>query len=421
MLLPLERLRSFGTDRSGAAAMLFGLSIPVLFGGVSIAVEYSSIASRHSKLQRAVDTAALAATRELSLANVDDNRVSSVAASVVQSALAQTGGAKSASGPSVAARVTERRRGVKVDASEDVETVFGRLLTYPTYKVSVTASAQMYGATKLCVLSLDQTAAPALSLDKNAKVSAPECSVYSNSASPQGLLAKDNAYLQAERICTVGGYSAGAGTISTTPLTDCPSYDDPLAGRPIPANANVCNETGLVVTTARLLMPGVYCNGLKIDGSNVTLSAGTYIISGGPLVVSGGGSLTGDGVGFYLAGDQATFDFRPDSTINLSAPKSGEMAGLLFFEDRNAPLLRTHNISSKGARKLLGTFYLSRGLLKVDSNSPVADQSAYTVIVSRKLELTASPNLVMNAMYSSTDVPVPEGVGPNGSAIKLTR
>jgi hypothetical protein len=138
-------------------------------------------------------------------------------------------------------------------------------------------------------------------------------------------------------------------------------------------------------------------------------------------VVTGGGSLTGDGVGFYLAGDQATFDFRPDSTISLSAPKSGSMAGLLFFEDRNAPLLRAHNISSKAARKLLGTFYLSRGLMRIDSNNPVADQSAYTVIVSRKLELTASPNLVMNAMYSSTDVPVPEGVGPNGSAIALTR
>jgi hypothetical protein len=51
----------------------------------------------------------------------------------------------------------------------------------------------------------------------------------------------------------------------------------------------------------------------------------------------------------------------------------------------------------------------------------VADQSAYTVIVARQLQLSASPNLVMNAMYTSTDVPVPEGVGPNGSAIALTR
>jgi hypothetical protein len=97
------------------------------------------------------------------------------------------------------------------------------------------------------------------------------------------------------------------------------------------------------------------------------------------------------------------------------------MSGILFFEDRSAPLLRTFRIRSGNARTLLGTFYLSRGTLVIDTNKAVADQSAYTVIVSRQLKLTASPNLVMNAMYTSSDVPVPEGVGPNGSAVMLAQ
>ena len=410
-------------DRRGASALLFTLSLPVLLGGASAAVEYGSLAARHTKLQSAVDNAALATARELSLANVDDNRVSSVASAVVTSALAHTGGTKSASGPTVTAQVIDKRRGVQVNASEEVETFFGRLLTYPQYKVSVSATAKLYGSTRLCVLTLDRTAGQATSLERNARISAAECSVFSNSGSPQGLLAKDNSYLQAQRVCTVGGYSAGPGNISTTPLTDCPPYDDPLAGRPAPPVPSTCLfTTALTITVSKILDPGAYCGGLRIEnGAHVTLSPGNYTISGGPLVVSGGGTLSGDGVSFYLAGNQATFDFRPDSVISLSAPKTGPMWGLLFFEDRNASLLRTHNISSKNANKLLGTFYLSRGLLKIDSNAPVADQSAYTVIVARQLQLSASPNLVMNAMYTSTDVPVPEGVGPNGSAIALTR
>jgi hypothetical protein len=51
----------------------------------------------------------------------------------------------------------------------------------------------------------------------------------------------------------------------------------------------------------------------------------------------------------------------------------------------------------------------------------VADQSAYTVIVSRQLRLSAGPNLVLNANYSSTDVPVPDGVGPLGAKVSLSQ
>lgn len=248
-------------DRRGGTAILFAFSLPVLLGGASAAVEYGSLASRHTKLQSAADNAALATARELSLANADDNRVSSVASAVVTAALAHTGGMKSTSGPAVTAQVIDNRRGVQVSASETVDSFFGRLLTYPQYKVSVTATAKLYGSTRLCVLTLDKTAGQATSLDKNARISAAECSVFSNSGSTQSLIAKDNSYLQAERICTVGGYVAGAGNISKTPLTDCPPYDDPLAGRPAPPNASICDQTGLVVSVSRILSPGCTATG----------------------------------------------------------------------------------------------------------------------------------------------------------------
>ena len=415
-------LQRFLKSRSGGSVLAFALATPALAVGVGATVEYSSLASRHSKLQLAADTAALAATKELSLANADDARIASVVASTVNTYISGARGASSASPMTITSQVTDKRRRVTVDISDEVNTFMGRVLSYPTFRVAVSSAAKLYGATKLCVLTLDEAGAPALLSEKNSKLTATQCSVFSNSAAPNGLLAKDNSLLRAERICLVGGYSAGSGNIAGTVLTDCPPNGDPLANRPVPSNATACDQTGLVVKVARALTPGVYCNGLKVDdGATVTLSAGTYVIAGGALEVTGGATLQGEGVGFYLQGSQATFNFKPDSTINLSAPKSGPMAGLLFFEDRSAPLLRTHSISSKDARRLLGTFYLSRGMLRIDANNPVADQSAYTVIVSRRLELSGSPDLVMNAMYSSTDVPVPEGVGPNGSAIALVK
>jgi hypothetical protein len=59
--------------------------------------------------------------------------------------------------------------------------------------------------------------------------------------------------------------------------------------------------------------------------------------------------------------------------------------------------------------------------LRVDGTQPVADQSAYTAIVTRRVELTQSPNLVINSSYDATDVPVPNGIGPATGKTRLTQ
>ena len=43
----------------------------------------------------------------------------------------------------------------------------------------------------------------------------------------------------------------------------------------------------------------------------------------------------------------------------------------------------------------------------------VADQSAWTVVVAKALQLQGSPNLVINANYANSTVPVPAGAGNN--------
>ena len=162
------------------------------------------------------------------------------------------------------------------------------------------------------------------------------------------------------------------------------------------------------------------------------------MIDNGPLVVDHGGSLGGTNVGFYFTGDKGGLLFDVDSTISLSAPKDGIMAGLLFFENRmvsapvappdgvklapppppppGSPPMRTYRIVSNNARTLLGTIYLPAGRLIIDADKPVADLSAYTVIVARQVELFDGPNLYLNTNYAGSDVPVPSGVGPISGA-----
>ena len=61
---------------------------------------------------------------------------------------------------------------------------------------------------------------------------------------------------------------------------------------------------------------------------------------------------------------------------------------------------------------------MPHGRLIIDANTPIADKSAYTVLVVQRIDLHAGPNLVLNSDYSATDAPVPPGVGPLWQQLK---
>ena len=240
----------------------------------------------------------------------------------------------------------------------------------------------------------------------------------------------DDAVLQAGLICSAGGKVKTKNTNYTPePKTDCPVMPDPLAGRQAPPSAT-CNFTDKVVSAAtEFLQPGVYCGGLTVtNGATVTLNPGTFIFRDGPLIVDGGASLKGNGVSIFMKGPNANLTFATASTIHLTAGKSGPLSGILIYDDPTgaaAPEMsgkhakpdkspREHSILSDDARMLLGTIYMPKGRLIIDATKPIADRSAYTVLVVQQLDLYEGPNLVLNTDYRASDVPIPEGVGPYG-------
>ena len=192
----------------------------------------------------------------------------------------------------------------------------------------------------------------------------------------------------------------------------------------------MCTYTNLAISGgAATLTPGVYCGGLHIsDGASITLLPGVYVIKDGSFIVDSAATVSGNGVGFYLTATAPVswtkfpnLYFGTDTHISLSAAATGEMAGVLFFEDRTLPKGALHAILSNDARNLLGTIYLSRGFLGVASSTPVADQSAYTIIVANALLLYGGPELVLNTNYSATAIPVPDGVGPKNGGVYLSQ
>ncbi len=64
---------------------------------------------------------------------------------------------------------------------------------------------------------------------------------------------------------------------------------------------------------------------------------------------------------------------------------------------------------------------MPNGALYINAKRPIADQSDYTVIVARTVEIFDGPDLVLNSDYNATSVPVPKGVGPIGLTVRLVK
>ena len=316
-------------------------------------------------------------------------------------------------------------------------------LSRSTY--SANATAKVLGGSPVCAVALRESFLPGITLDQSAQIEARKCAIYSNSRFESSIWIRDNASMSAALICAGGGIGRGTGQITPVPTTDCPKLEDPLANRP-PPPVEACTETGLVIKgESKSLAPGTYCGGLIITGgSEVSLMEGIYVIKDGPLVVNGGSTLKGVYTGLYFTGTGADMTFEKESTISLSAPKSGPMAGLLIFQDRNIldsqatsklgslvakiskdatdsvkPL--KYEVSSDNASILLGTIYLPKGRFYAGGTNPVGAQSTYTIIVAYQINAESGPSLILNSNYELSDVPVPDGLGNLSNKVALEK
>lgn len=414
---------NFLQNTRGNIAVMTAVLAPVLVIAIGMAVDYTAATGQHRKLQGAADIAAISAAKELYLANADSAQITSVATAIANAQLRVQGETPHAP-ISVTASLVDDSGAVEVVISQPRLTYVSKALVSNPPPVAARAVARALGGGRVCVIGLDESAYSTISLTFEAKITAPECGVYSNSDSSGSVTSYKSSVLSAELICAAGGTDGGNDNFEPAPVTDCPRIPDPLASRPAP-NYSGCDETDLQLSAeTRTLYPGVYCGGLLVaKGSDVEFSPGVYIMKDGPLMVTHSSYIHGEGVGFYFTGDKSIYLFATDSVVDLSAPTDGEMAGLLFFEDRASPPLRHFEITSDNARNLVGTIYLPNGIFSVSSKKPVADQSAYTAIVARQIKLNKYPNLVINANYGATDVPVPNGLGPStvGKSIVLER
>lgn len=413
--------RRFLKERSASFATLAAMMLPVLLGLAGGVADLYLYELHNKELQSIADGAALAAVNESSLKGWSGDTASAVVDSYVAAHLARPNSSSAVHIAKTAVDVPNRRVTVTIEQDHFGYFVLGYFKHSPQIRTQSTAVAS--GSVNVCVIGLDTSAEATIGLNSNSVMTASGCAVYSNSKSVTGLESKGNSVLTAALACSAGGYSGATRNYAGTVLSDCPAAKDPLAGRPLPTIPKSCKyaKTHVVTDKVDTLSPGLYCGGLLIDGNaDVKLKPGVYVFKDGGFTVNANSIVNGSGVTLVFTGgnDGIGFDFKSNVEVNIEAPAKGETAGILVYQDRDAPAAE-FRIDSNKTRNLLGTLYLPNGHFVVNANNKVADQSAYTAIVARTIRLNASPNLFLNTDYNGTNVPVPEGLGPSGQKVRL--
>jgi len=269
----------------------------------------------------------------------------------------------------------------------------------------------------MCVLVLHPTQSKALNMSGSASIIAPNCTVAVNSSDSEAIAVSGSACIDAKTIAVVG--NVGGSCYTPDPDTGSAPTPDPFVNHARPSYGSTCDYTNTVISgttplAQRTLNPGVYCGGIRISSTpGVRFNPGTYILLGGGLVSSGSSStLTGTGVTFYITGN-STYPFKPitvsgGGALNLSAPTSGPMEGMLFFQDRNFTTTSTNTISGGSTMNIEGVLYFPTTKLTYSGGS--TNNGAYTVIVVNLLNLTGPSGIGTDFSGLSSGSPIKTGV-----------
>jgi hypothetical protein len=402
--LPNDRRSAARSLARGQVMVLICVGLVALAGMIAIVADFSFMQQQKNKMQTAADSAAMAASEELAYGDY-------VAAGQADAA---TNGYTNGTGGITVAINNPPSTGPNSSNSAYVEAIVSG--SEPTYflraigvnSMTVSARAVAYeGNGANCIYALDPSASGAFLANGNVTVNS-ACGLQVDSSSSSGLTLNGNVTVTASTIGVVGNYSKnGNCTISPTPKTGVIAASDPLAyvqeptvGSCAHTNFSLNGNTGSSGSPYQLYA-GTYCGGITVNGNSwLNFNPGTYILAGGGMLINGNSTMTGTGVTFYNTtgtGGYGAITLNGNSQANFSAPTSGPLAGILFFQDRSIPSSgAASTINGNSSSTFNGAIYFATTQVTFNGNSGL---NGYTIVVADKVILNGNSTVGNN--YSS--------------------
>lgn len=392
----LRRLRG---DERGNLLLMAGAALTGLIGAAGIGVDTVQWYLWKRQMQQTVDTGATAGAIALGFGYDHDTSARAEIARTANTAYT----VEAVRIPPASGAYMGDTGAVEVIATTSRKLPFSSVFlpTAPTIRTRAVATAVAVGDP--CVLALAKTGT-GIEVFGSADVSL-DCPVASNSPVDVSVDVGGTAFLDSDLILSVGGidYSAGNLPADAAIVPYGLPVADPLAGRTLSYSSATCDYTNFNVSPSAnvVVSPGVYCGGMKLQGT-VRMRAGLYIIKSGVFSVNAGADVTmfgNGGVTIILTGKNvntvATVSINGDAKLNLVAPTAAENAtwsGILFYQDPMGSA--THTFNGGSEIDLEGIIYMPKG--DITYNGGATQNAQCLLLISERVRFGGTNNIENN-------------------------
>jgi len=383
----------FRKDASGQFAVITAMvGLPILLTAAT-AVDINRAHTRDTGVRSAIDSAALAAV-------IPANMSTSERYAYAQSVFDNNYFGKQ----QVSLNIYGNRERIDIVANTQVPTLISGVVGMDYVDVQEETAAVLTLSDVVCVLVLDPVGDRALEFKDKTVFNSPACSVQVNSTSPFAMISGVVKPPQASSFCTTG---ISEGVFFPLVKHACTPIEDPYKNLVVPNEPKgKCGPK--VVKEKTYLNPGVYCEGLKIDGAKVVFNPGIYHIKG-ELSFSSTAHVEGEGVTFILKGEGSSLKLYNNAHVNIKAPATGVSAGLAFWQvaDAKNPNKQSgkSEISAGAGLKIVGTAYFPTHELVITSNSHIASQSPATSFIAFRLMFAGKSHVKINVDHEAGGIP----------------
>lgn len=416
----LRRLAAFFADRRANVGIIFGLTAVPAIGVVGAGLDFARANHDRAALQGLLDSAVLAGAQvagsEAATAKAFfDAQAPGLGLTDASSFFSMEG--QTLTGTATGTMETTLLGVMHISAIELGADAAARIIEDP-------ASGTPQAGGKVCILLVDPSATQSLLVNGGARITAPDCEVHVRSTGSPAAIVNGSTELKVQKICVKGSNVIVNGSGTPPVAAGCAALDDPYAGKlptvAAPGNCTVSNANynanGADVDLAQgnyctvningarnvYLRPGLF-QGLTINGSsNIFMAPGLYVFRNSSIVNSGS-VMQGTGVTIYFPDANSKIQFNGDVTLKLSAPASGDYAGILFFEPNG--LSKSQLVfNSTNASVIDGLMYLPSRNVTFNSASNITAHKV--MLVYNTMILNAS-----GWTFSGSDKAIPLGGG----------
>ncbi len=411
-------LKSYLQNDEGATAFVFALTIPLLIGGIALAVELGHWNQKKSKLQDLADVSAKAAAYEIMV--LDDKADFELAGRghAFENGFNYSIGNVIVLSPPVTGKYAGKK-GVEVIIQQDQPLYFTKFFGQQSFTQETRATALMLSGIPACILALSETASPAFEVTGSAIIDVNGCRVHTNSSDPQSVQVGSKDNFKADCLTSVGGIVAGSGT-NLTECADPEPYSlnvaDPYADVVIAENVPAMPCQNLKSMKSKwdyYLEPGRYCSRVRASGAVYLTEPGVYIFDGVDLEISSQYAYLGGRETTLIFTNGGLFKSGNGGEIDVTAPKSGPYTGIAFYYDPlTTPMHTDVKINGNNYSSIEGVFYAPTVDLVYNGGSD--GNSKCTSVIANTMILTG------NASFTNTGCD-PDGIREigGGSGVAL--